>query len=92
MVEPRPPGRTTSPWKGRLISLLTAMACLSCGTLLLLLPWDTGWDQNYFSGSNRTWFAVWTNPYFRGAISGIGALNVYVALLELAGMARGLRG
>jgi hypothetical protein len=78
-------------WKRRLVSLLTALTCLSAGTMLVLLPWGESWGRNYFSGSNPAWYSVWMNSYFRGAIGGIGALNLYVALAELASLARGLR-
>jgi hypothetical protein len=32
------------------------------------------------------------NSYFRGAISGVGALNVYIALAEMIGLLRGSKG
>jgi hypothetical protein len=86
--ERRRQGRRTG-WGKR---LLTASAGAAVGLVLLLLPWLPSWDQNYFSGSSPAWFALWMNSYFRGAISGVGALNVYIAFAELLGLLRGSKG
>jgi hypothetical protein len=51
--------------------------------MLVLLPWTPAWDQNFFSGWSPGWYAVWVNPYFRGAVSGVGALNLYVVVADL---------
>ena len=72
--------------------LLTASMGAAVGLVLLLLPWLPSWDQNYFSGWSPAWFSLWMNSYFRGAISGIGALNVYIAFAELIGLLRGSKG
>jgi hypothetical protein len=79
------PGR----WGRWIRGLLTAAVCTMVGTLLVLLPWVPGWDQNYFSGSRPEWYAVWMNSYFRGAVSGVGVLNLYISFLELLGLVRG---
>jgi hypothetical protein len=68
---------------------LTASTGAVVGLVLLLLPWLPTWDQNYFSGWNPAWFSLWMNPYFRGAISGVGALNIYVACAEMLALLRG---
>jgi hypothetical protein len=71
------------------MGLLTAAVCTMVGTLLVLLPWLTSWGQNLFSGSSAGWYAVWMNPYFRGAVSGVGVLNLYISFLELLRLVRG---
>lgn len=81
------PGR----WRRWIMGLLSAGVCTTVGTLLVLLPWVPGWDQNYFSGSRQGWYAVWMNSYFRGAVSGVGAVNLYVSFLELLRLVRGDR-
>jgi hypothetical protein len=60
--------------------------------LVLLLPWLPSWDQNYLSGWSPAWFSLWMNSYFRGAIGGVGALNVYIAFAETIGLLRGSKG
>jgi hypothetical protein len=31
---------------------------------------------------------MWVSPYFRGAISGLGVVNIYISLLEVVSMRR----
>ena len=81
------PGR----WRRWAVGLAAAFASTFVGTLLALLPWLSAWDMNYFSGSSPEWYAVWMNSYFRGAISGVGVLNLYISFLELWGLVRGSR-
>lgn len=70
---------------------LTAFLFTLVGTLLTVFPWLPGWDQNYFSGSRADWYEVWMNPYFRGAVSGIGVLNLCASFLGLVDLLRGHR-
>ncbi len=57
---------------------------LEVGLLLILIPWSTFWDHNYFAESFPLVRDAVTNNYVRGAVSGLGLLNVYAALAELA--------
>ena len=50
----------------------------------MLIPWSAFWDRNYFV---ETWSAlggVMTSNYTRGAVTGLGLVNVWAALAELA--------
>ncbi len=75
-------------WAG---GLMLAFLYTFVGTMLVLLPWLPSWDQNYFSGRSPDWYAIWMNPYFRGGVSGIGAVNLCVSFLELFELLRGLK-
>jgi len=57
---------------------------LETGLLLVLIPWSAFWDRNYFVETWPTLGGLLTNNYTRGAISGLGLLNVWAALAELA--------
>jgi len=72
-------------------AFLTAWLYALVGMMLTALPWLPDWDQNYFSGSSRAWYSLWMNPYFRGAVSGIGVVNLCVCVLEVYGLLRGGR-
>jgi hypothetical protein len=60
------------------------------GLFLLMFPWVDAWNWNYFSYIQAAsyqeaslaewWRRVWLSPYFRGAISGLGLLNLYISL------------
>lgn len=57
---------------------------LETGLLLVLLPWSTFWERNYFVEWSPAIEAVLTSNYVRGAISGLGLVNLGAALVELA--------
>jgi hypothetical protein len=57
---------------------------LEVGLLLILIPWSSFWDHNYFADSLPLVRDAIANNYVRGAVSGLGLLNVYAALAELA--------
>lgn len=53
------------------------------GLLLLVLPWSAFWDSNYFV---LTWPAIrplLTNNFVRGAVTGLGAVNVFAGVADL---------
>jgi hypothetical protein len=56
---------------------------LETGLLLILIPWSAFWDRNLFLESSSTLNALLTSNYTRGAITGLGLLNVWSALAEL---------
>ena len=57
---------------------------LETGLLLILIPWSAFWERNYFFEWSRVLSGLMTNNYTRGAISGLGLINVWAALAELA--------
>jgi hypothetical protein len=80
-----PPG---TGWFQRLSSILFIIFCFELGLFLLVYPWTDGWSSNYFawvvSGTVQpVWHSFWDNAYVRGAMSGIGILNVWIAMAEV---------
>jgi hypothetical protein len=63
--------------------LLLASLFLWAGFLLLLVPWSTFWDRNYFAQALPAVQAFMANNYVRGAVSGLGLINLYLGLAEL---------
>ena len=59
---------------------------LEIGLLLVLIPWSRFWERNYFADVVPVIRFVMTNNYVRGAVSGLGLLNIWLALVELAAM------
>jgi hypothetical protein len=53
------------------------------GLLLLVLPWSAFWETNYFASVWPDLLPVMTNDYVRGAISGIGLINLWAGVREL---------
>ena len=59
---------------------------LETGLLLVLIPWSAFWERNYFVEWSAALNALLTSNYTRGAISGLGLVNVWAALAELGDM------
>jgi hypothetical protein len=63
--------------------LILAAFFLETGFLLIIIPWSAYWDRNYFVQWPGV-HVVLTNNFVRGAISGIGLVNVISGIAELA--------
>lgn len=50
------------------------------GLALILVPWSNIWDANYFFYQYPALGLVLKNAYFRGAVSGLGFMNVLLSL------------
>lgn len=50
---------------------------------MILIPWSTFWERNYFAGLVPGLEAVLANAFVRGAVSGLGVVNVIAAIAEL---------
>jgi hypothetical protein len=64
--------------------LLLAAFFLEVGFILLVVPWSSYWDRNFFSQAWPPLHAVLTSNYVRGAVSGRGVINVMAAVGEIA--------
>ena len=65
----------------KVIQVVFALFCFEVGLILLLLPWTLLWDNNYFLAL-PAWKTFWTDSYVRGAVSGLGLLNLWIAFTE----------
>lgn len=86
-VEPspqEPPYR----WYHKLAALLFVIFCLELGIFLAVFPWLDAWDINWFATFTPAFHQIWMNPFFRGALSGIGVVNVYISMAEVSHLRR----
>ena len=67
----------------RLLRLCFAIFTFEIGLFLTVFPWVDIWSLNYFSGWLPALQNIWDDPYFRGAVTGIGLVNIYVACAEV---------
>jgi hypothetical protein len=86
-VAPASPPPASGGWFQRVASILFIVFCLELGLFLLIYPWTDSWSGNYFSwiGPLRyqpVWHQIWNNGYVRGGVSGLGLLNIWVAVAE----------
>jgi hypothetical protein len=64
--------------------LLFVAYFLEVGLLLVLAPWSGFWDANYFVATLPDVRAVLSNNYVRGAVSGLGIVNLLLGFNELS--------
>jgi hypothetical protein len=53
------------------------------GFALLVVPWSGFWDRNYFAEALPPIHAFITNNFVRGAVSGLGLINIVAGLGEI---------
>ncbi len=68
--------------------LLIIALLIEAGLLLIVIPWSAYWERNYFAQLSPAVNALVTNNYVRGAITGLGAVNLFAALAELSALVR----
>ncbi len=66
-----------------MVGLVWVIFCFEIGVFLLVYPWMSGWDTNFFAYYYPDYHGYWDNAYVRGGISGLGVVNIYIALMEL---------
>lgn len=89
-LEPQTPAATEPPpaaqpraygWQRKFTSILLIIFTFEIGCFLVAFPWvGVGWENNFFSSLLHR--SYWDNGYFRGAVSGLGVLNLYISLAE----------
>lgn len=62
---------------------------LETGLLLVLIPWSAFWDRNYLAQLVPGMSSLIVNNYVRGGITGLGLVNMWAALAELADLVGG---
>ena len=68
--------------------MLLAVFFLEIGVLLIVVPWTSFWDQNVFIESSASLQRMLNNHFVRGAVSGLGVINLGVAVLEIVSLLR----
>jgi hypothetical protein len=63
--------------------LLRVAFFIEVGLLLVVLPWSGFWERNYFAVAWPGFGALITNHFARGAISGLGFVNLFAGFAEL---------
>jgi hypothetical protein len=67
--------------KNRFLRVLIVLVLFELGILLVFLPWSTQyWDHNFFLGRYPELIRLLLHPAIRGMISGLGILDIIVAI------------
>lgn len=87
-VEPLTPTERKKSRHHRLLMVCFAIFAFEVGLFLVLFPWMDAWNANSLQDLAPSIQGLWQEPYFRGAVTGLGVLNIYVALRQLVGLLR----
>ena len=82
------PVQARHTWYHKLGILLFIIVCFEVGAFLTVFPWTPQWDGNVVAGLFPMLRDLWPSSYFRGAISGLGLLNIYISLGEVSRLRR----
>ena len=64
----------------RFARVLFLLIWVELGLVLVLVPWSEIWEANYFLVRYPAIDLMARSPYLRGAISGLGVMNIFLAL------------
>lgn len=64
----------------RISSALLVVVCCIMGAVLFYLPWTGVWEQNYFLSHFPSLMRILLHPSVRGAVSGLGILDIFLAI------------
>ena len=64
--------------------LLLVAYFIEVGLLLVLVPWSSFWERNYFLTAVPALQDIVRNNYLRGGVSGLGVVNLLMGFNELA--------
>lgn len=64
------------------------MFYIEVGLLLVVLPWSAFWERNYFVYALPALEPLFTSPYLRGGVTGVGLLNLVAGFGEMSAVFR----
>lgn len=62
------------------LRILWTLICFELGILLILAPWSAFWEHNFFLERYPDLIPYLLSPFTRGAVSGLGLLDIFVAI------------
>ncbi len=84
---PASPGRSSLSsgqlWARRLGLLVFVLICLELGIALIVLPWTRVWTDNNLLLNYPTLRFWAANTFVRGAVSGLGLVDIWLGIWEV---------
>ena len=76
-------------WQSRLLTVCVAIFTFEVGLFLVMFPWmEETWRLNYFRSLSPELQDLWDQAAFRGALTGLGLVNIWLALRQVFGLWR----
>lgn len=70
-------------WQGKVLTACFAIFAFEIGLVLIVFPWQDSWSLNYVQDLSPAIENLWDEPSFRGLVTGLGFINIYIALLQI---------
>jgi hypothetical protein len=71
-----------------LAHVLSVASSVLVGLILTVAPWTPLWEAHQWFGPHTAVRAFLTNPFVRGAVSGLGLVNLVLAAAEIHDLLR----
>ncbi len=68
----------------RIFKCIYILFSIEAGIFLLWTPWLSFWDTNYLTHLYPQLLPIVTNPFFKGAVIGLGIVNILIGIHEIA--------
>ena len=68
----------------RLLAVAFILFCFEIGLFLFFVPWSALWEHNVLLTYSASLRGFLLNNFVRGAVSGLGVVDVALGLFELA--------
>ena len=75
----------------RLLAIAFILFCFEIGLFLVFVPWSQLWEHNVLLAQSFHLRGLLLNNFFRGAVSGLGIVDVALGLSELGRFWKSLR-
>jgi hypothetical protein len=76
------PPSSTDIWRGRTLLVMKVLFFVELGVMLVVVPWTHVWTENAVLTSSVALRAITQSGFFRGAISGLGLINLWIAIAD----------
>ena len=86
---PPPTPDHNDSWAAKLLKLCFVIFCFEIGVFLVVFPWLEYWNTSTVALSAPWLTDIWGSPYLRGALSGLGVVNICISFLEIRRLIRG---
>ena len=75
----------------RVLAIAFILFCFEIGLFLVFVPWSQLWEHNVILGYSFYLRGLFLNNFFRGAVSGLGVVDVVLGLSELGRFLKSFR-
>jgi len=72
----------------RALTILYVFFSFEIGCFLFVFPWMGLWEKNFFAGHYPWVLALARNYFVRGAVSGVGLADIWLAVYEAVRLRR----